>query len=219
MKMACDFLSLIMLGLGLAQALSNLARVESLAEVLDKSGSHETTKRGRVMKANLLVGILMLAFVSCNEKAKDEAEKGAAKTSEAQTQDQAIEDFERQNLAGEIDGQAFTFITGKVSPAAEEGKSYLTLYDVNVENPCAKTEGIQRSVIAKIALEPSRIELSEENKITVSVYDGTVARSKEMKEGVIKINRVENGLVSGALLAKFDDKNYLQGSFEAEVCK
>lgn len=164
------------------------------------------------MKVNLLIGMLMLAVVACNEKSDDNDKKRSSK------KEQRVESFERQHLAGEIDGQAWTFVSGRVSPSTEAGKSYLTLWDVNVADPCRPVEVGERSVVAKIALEPARIELSAEKKLTLTVFDGEVVRSKEVKQGVLKVSRVENGRLSGSLLAKHDDKNYLEGTFTVPVC-
>ncbi|MEX0797898.1 MAG: hypothetical protein WD025_00535 [Bacteriovoracaceae bacterium] len=167
------------------------------------------------MKASLLMGFLMLALVGCNQK--DGSSGDSHKRSEAGHQ--AVESFERQHLAGEIDGQAWTFVSGKVSPSHEEGKSYLTLWEADVAHPCQPTEVGARSAVAKLPIEPSRVELNEENKLTLSVFDGEMVRSKEVKEGVLKIRKVAHGQVHGSLLAKYDEKNYLEGTFTVTICE
>ncbi len=169
------------------------------------------------MKLNLVIGILMLALFGCNEKSDDNKSSSKAPAKKQQTVE-ATEAFERQNLAGEMDGQAWTFITGRVTAPDEDGKSFLTLWDANIENPCNPTKLGERTVVAKITLEPSRIELGDEQRITFTAYDGELSKVKEVNEGVLKISKIENGQVHGALRAKYNETNYLVGAFEVELC-
>ncbi|MCO4756165.1 MAG: hypothetical protein KC478_16910, partial [Bacteriovoracaceae bacterium] len=134
------------------------------------------------MKLILGIGFLMIALVGCNGKSDDNDSPAKSSLKKQQTVE-ATEAFERQNLAGEIDGQAWTFISGRVTPPNEKGLSYLTLWDANIENPCNPAQLGERTVVAKIALEPSRIELGDEQRITFTAYDGETSRVKEVKEG------------------------------------
>lgn len=168
------------------------------------------------MKVSLLIGMMMLGLVACNGKSDSDSDKSKpAQTSEAN----ASEAFERGHLAGEINGQAWTQISGRVTAPNEEGKSYLTLWDVDIADPCNPAEVGERSVVAKISLEPSRVELSEDRTVTFSIYDGEMVRSTEVESGVLKIVRVANGRLQGAIMANHDETNHLEGSFEVQVCQ
>ena len=170
------------------------------------------------MKLNLIVGLLLLGLVACNGSS-DDNDSSPNKTTKKDAASEATEAFERQNLAGEIDGQAWTFISGRVSTADEEGKSYLTLWDANIENPCEPAEIGMRTVVAKIELAPGRLELGEESSVMLTSFEGEIPSTKKVKNGVLKISRVDDGQVYGALRAKYDETNYLIGTFQASVCE
>lgn len=167
------------------------------------------------MKVRLLIGIMMLGLVACGGSSSSDDKKSSNGTNERG----AVEAFERTHLAGEIDGQAWTQISGRVTAPNEEGKSYLTLWDVNIADPCNPSEVGNRAVVAKISLEPARHELTEEKTITLSVYDGEMVKSKEVKSGVLKIVKIEKGMLHGAIMANHDETNHLEGSFAVKICK
>lgn len=173
------------------------------------------------MKRILFLATMTLALVACNSKSGDNDKKTAtpAKPQPAETGTQSTEAFERTHLAGQIDGQAWTQISGRVTAPNEEGLSYLTLWGVDIANPCDPVEVGPRAIVAKIALKAARIELNEEKTITLSVYDGEMARSTEMKSGVLKIQKVQDGVLRGALKASLDEQNSLEGAFQVEVCQ
>ena len=169
------------------------------------------------MKLNLIVGLLLFGLVACN--GKDDNDSSPSSTAKKEQASEAVEAFERQNLAGEIDGQAWTFISGRVSAPNEEGKSYLTLWDANIENPCQPEVLGDRTVVAKVELAPSRVELNEEQYLMLTSFEGEIPSSKKVKDGVLKISKIADGQVVGALRAKYDETNYLIGTFQVEVCK
>lgn len=178
------------------------------------------------------MGIMALGLIACAGKTGDDDNKKKAapkiqkpapsKTSASEqsaTEQRALESFEKAHLAGEVNGQAWTQISGRVTAPNEQGISYLTLWDVDVKQPCNPVEVGQRAIVAKVALEPSRLELNEERTITLSVFDGEMVRSTDVKKGVLKIVEIKDGILSGAIKASHDQENHLEGSFEVVVCQ
>lgn len=176
------------------------------------------------MKTILLTAMMILGLAACagNSGDEDKEKKPAApqpQATETETEADTMESFERSHLTGQIDGQAWTQISGRATAPDEEGKSYLTLWGVDIANPCEPVEVGARAIVAKVELKPARIQLSEKETITLSVYDGEMAKSTDVKKGVLKIQKVEDGVLHGALMALHDDKNRLEGSFKVAVCE
>lgn len=165
---------------------------------------------------NLIMAFMMLGLVACGGSSDDNDSK--SKTG-AREERGAFEAFERTHLAGQIDGQAWTQISGRVTAPDDQGRSYLTLWDVNIADPCNPAKVGERAVVAKVSLKPSRLELNEERTITISIFDGEMVKSKEVKTGVLKIRKVEGGKLHGALIANHDEQNHLEGAFEVQVCR
>lgn len=172
------------------------------------------------LQLKLMALIVVWAFIACEQGSGGSSKEEKQTPSAAGLESPALEEFERQILAGEIRAQAWTFLSGKATKTSVEGKVFLTLFETAYDNPCeVSIDKSSRVVVTQVDLNSGLVELGDLQKVNLTTFDEEVVRTIPVKKGMIKIQSYDERTLKGAMLASYDEGNYLEGSFEVVFCE
>lgn len=125
------------------------------------------------------------------------------------------EDLVTTPLAGEVGGQAWTFVAGHTSAFLSEGEDdfFATLYAEQF-TPCGFSEPTGPHLIVAIPKTPGDYDLSLSRNMTFVVDSD----NKISVDGRIVVDTVTADKVTGGLVSSYDGDNEVNGTFEVTVC-
>jgi hypothetical protein len=124
------------------------------------------------------------------------------------------EDIATTTLAGQVGGQAWTFVAGNTDAFLSEGEDdfFATLYAEQF-TPCG-FEPTGPHLIIAIPKTPGDYEMSLSRNMTfVADNDNKIAI-----DGRIVVDTVTADKITGGLVSSYDDGNQVNGMFELTVC-
>ncbi len=128
--------------------------------------------------------------------------------------------LESISLSGQIDGEPWSMKHGKAE--VEDFDTRISSFFFSAEsdepNPCEIIFSSLRSIEASLPKEPGTYSLPFKNQresVTFILTDGT---SHISQSGQVVISSVTGSVVSGTMTARFDDSNFVEGSFALQVC-
>jgi hypothetical protein len=151
----------------------------------------------------------------------------------------------KSNAAGAISGKEWAYIYAYTDADAKlpEGQEYLiVLVSEQPKNACpekGEKVGDGREILItidgrkgemKIGARSSRLEteddmfeqVKESRHTSVAFYDPTLSKNKQYrfaKSGKVKINKINSEVIQGSVIAKINKKVFINGRFEAKICK
>ena len=160
------------------------------------------------MKKLLLITLLSVLCIACSIETEVE---------DVSTSQPVVEPIKAATMDGEVGGNAWTFIKGRVKASSfSQGKFDFDFWDEDFENECDNfTFGSAKKLIGMLPLSVGTIELNMENNITF-FHDN---QNNIATSGRLVIESIENDIVRGKLIAKFDESNYTNGEFELVLCQ
>ncbi len=160
----------------------------------------------RIAHFNILV-LVFLFFFSCGKEDTKEYE------------------FKDQEAQGKIKGKTFFYQSGSSKISGDTSEIFIDLYEAELNEPCNLLNQEQRYLNFRVPMEPGVVNLyfgvSKTSRV-VTFYDLTVDNFFMLGlKGAVKINSIDsmNGLVKGEIDAWGDENNYINGYFEAKLCK
>jgi hypothetical protein len=133
-----------------------------------------------------------------------------------------IEEIKTGVLDGVFNGNAWTFMSGRVKKDQfRPGRFVLDLWESTEAEPCKIFfPTSQRNLITSIPDTAGSFELGNETNVTFSSYSSANGSENLVAtEGMIVIDEVTADSVKGKLLARFDGSNIVNGSFSLTMCK
>lgn len=153
-----------------------------------------------IMKSSFLVSALigMLFLAGCGE-------------------DDPLESI---SLRGKIDGVDWTMRYGKAEIEDSDDKisAFFFSSESTEANPCDIFFSGFPSLEARLPKEPGVYSLpfeSQRESVTFILADGSFLISES---GQVTISSVSSSVVAGSMTARFDDDNFVEGSFALNVC-
>ncbi|MBN2496725.1 MAG: hypothetical protein JXR96_19195 [Deltaproteobacteria bacterium] len=119
------------------------------------------------------------------------------------------------NLAGMIDGQAFSFVSGRSEVDTEQDCIDIDLFDQ--AGGCSVHMGSGLMVFFTTpSAEPGSYSLGMSHTVTLYNPDGNM-------NTICTLGRVElesgDGVIEGGLTASYDDENHVAGRFTIDICQ
>ncbi|MGE0171696.1 MAG: hypothetical protein AB7T49_02885 [Oligoflexales bacterium] len=134
-------------------------------------------------------------------------------------------DYTQQNLQGLINGEGWSFVTGRVSFDEDASRHSFDLISSKDENICREWAlepedgAIVMFGISDSDLKKQRIELDlSKQTLTLSKHVDGEYLNNVASDGFIEFTGIDTGSVSGKIAATHDDQNKLSGDFEVVRC-
>lgn len=167
------------------------------------------------MKMKNVLLILAMAFIclACDIEVEGEAENQDSKGPRKPSLTDTIKD---QPLDGEIGGLAWTVISGRVKKSTFGENQYTyDFWNEDREDVCSAFEmGSDAKLLGMFPLSLGEHQFGNTNNLNFAIS----GENKITTNGVMIITDVTSDKVSGKLLAKYDDKNYVNGEFTLTLC-
>ena len=132
--------------------------------------------------------------------------------------------FIDQVLQGEIEGDAWTYVTGsaEVSPF-DSTLIMVSVTDLPYDNPCGEYlmgNKVTFSLLPEVGVYDLKLDLEGDDTQSLTLYHAETAMNIGVFDGKIEITKVDvdNGIVEGRVVAEYDDDNFVNGNFSVVYC-